>query len=376
LIKILNITEEGRGGGALYRIVDIAKALRGQVEFHIVCPIESDAFTAKLEQEKIPYTELKLHYITKSLSHLFWYALYFIPEVWQIIQLIKKQKPDLVYANGSWQIKGIIAAKLAGVKSLWHMNDMYQPKLMRIVFKIMSRWCQRYIYASHRTKDYYQEMTYKNKLTVYSVIPAPVDTSKFVSTQESLHRLDKFTGYKVLTIGYVNVNKGLETLIDAAQILSLEQPEIKVDFIIAGPVLPTRQGYKQTLDERIEKYGLSNIHFIGFQEDTASLINSCDVYLCSSIYESSPIAVWEALSCGQKVISTEVGDIQQIFDEYHCGWAIPIGDAKQMADAILYMINHPDQEEVRQKAAQTAREIFSLRVVAQRHLQFYNQLVS
>ena len=108
MIKILNITEEGRGGGALYRIVDIAKALCGQVEFHIVCPIESDAFTAKLEQEKIPYTELKLHYITKSLSHLFWYALYFIPEVWQIIQLIKKQKPDLVYANGSWQIKGII----------------------------------------------------------------------------------------------------------------------------------------------------------------------------------------------------------------------------------------------------------------------------
>jgi len=45
---------------------------------------------------------------------------------------------DIVHCNGAWQVKGIIAGKLAGAKVVWHLNDTRMPFFIKVVFSFLA----------------------------------------------------------------------------------------------------------------------------------------------------------------------------------------------------------------------------------------------
>lgn len=370
-LKVLNITEEGRGGGALYRIMDVAHELRDEVDTLVLHPQSSPQLQEKLESREIHGKAISLTSLSKQPIRLLLYALSWLPDVWRITRVIKNERPHIVYANGSWQMKGIVAAKWCGVPSVWHMNDMYQPRPVRWAYKLVARYASAIVYASERTRQYYEAIHSPASCQKTAIISAPVDVNRFTPDGDKVNLSD---GYKVLSVGYINANKGYEYLIKAAAHIKRNHPERKVAIYIIGPVLDSQEEYKRTLDDSILEHELDNIHFIGYQSNTAEWIRSVDAYVCSSVVESSPIAVWEALACGQYVISTDVGDVRTIFHDSECGKVVPVQDPAALGEAIINSITDKERDKLQHNARKAAISEMSLATIAQRHYTLYQNV--
>jgi len=254
-IKVLNITEEGRGGGAMYRIAMVANHSCEMIDSIVVVPRSASTYIQSLRQKKIPSRALRLHPLTKDIKGLLLYLFFFIPEIITLYQLIKREKPDVIHANGSWQYKGLISAKLAGVPSIWHMNDMWQPGIIKQMFKMLSWVPSAYVFASERTQQYYTSIAPKIADKVSDIIPAPVDITKF-----SFDRRGSENGkIHIANVGYINAHKGLETLIEVANAVG-----DLFQFHIYGPVLDSQTIYYKSLTELQERHGVTNITWHGF----------------------------------------------------------------------------------------------------------------
>ncbi len=372
-IKVLNITEEGRGGGPLKRIRQIAKGLQNEnIDTLVLFPKKNaDEFAELLTKDNVNFLQIPLHRLTKEKKTLLKYIFGFFFEVFNIKQIIKKQNIDIVHCNGAWQIKGIIASKLSHSRSIWHMNDTYQSKPIRLLFKMLGHWADGFIYASSKTKEYYQAINPKIKKLPSKIIQAPVDVNKFCPGSKK--ELLKSKNPKLISIGYVNNNKGFETLINAINIIAQSGQE--VSLYIVGTIFQSQQSYYQKLEKLIEKHQLNNISFLGYRSDVLDLLHSADLYVCSSDFEASPIAVWEALASGIPVVSTDVGDVKKIFNNNECGAVVPTNSPTKLADAVINLLKNPELADKYAKNGRiTAEKLFSTQASINNHKKFYQQI--
>ncbi len=378
-IKVLNITEEGRGGGPLKRIKDVAQKLMDQdIETTVLFPNkESDVFKASLEEASIPVIEMSMHRLTKTKGLLLVFLVTFIPEVIRLIQLIRKNKYDIILCNGSWQIKGVLAAKFSNAKSIWIQNDSYQPKIVARLFKFASKRADAFVFVSERTKEFYSSINPQilNKPNV--IIQSPVDIERFSPDlrKENTKTLSE-DGIKILSVGYINNNKGFDTLIRAIHEINNNTTE-KIHFYIAGPVFDNQQDYYDMLKHLQKELGVDNLTFLGMRKDIDILLNEVDIYVCSSDFEASPISVWEALSSALPVVSTNVGDVEKIFTENDCGIVVASKKPKQLSLAVLKLLQDNNlRTRYSKKARETALNLFSLEAVSKEYKKFYELIAN
>lgn len=375
-MKVLNITEEGRGGGPLNRIRNVASELDSKgINTTVLFPKnDSEKFRKSLERDGVKYKQLQLHRLTKAKKPLLLYLLTFFAEILSIKKVIKEESIDVLHANGSWQVKGIIAARLAGIKSVWHMNDSYQSGPVRLLFKVFGHWADGFIYASAKTMNYYQNINPKLTSKKGLLIQAPVDTIKFKPGDKN--GLLEGDGLKLISVGYVNANKGFETLLRSIIEIN-ENTDLQIDVFIVGTIFDSQKAYFKKLTDIIDENQITNVHFLGYRSDVKDLLHSADIFVCSSDFEASPIAVWEALASGIPVVSTNVGDVKEIFEANKCGLVTECQDHKGLAKAIVQMANDKSlQQTCKSNGRKVAEEYFSLDSVVKKHESIYKMTYS
>lgn len=368
MYKVLNISEEGRGGGAIGRMRIIANELKGKLKTIVVVPKGSNKYVQSLKDLDLDFREVVLHPMTTDLKGSILYLIFFIPEIISLARLISKEKPDIVHCNGSWQVKGVIAAKIIGVPSLWHMNDTYQWRFVEILFRLLSWLPTGYIYASERTMHYYLSLSKRiSRRPFSSVIVAPVDRKNI----RPLIRLRK-SPIRLLLIGYINIHKGIELLLKAAS----EFKDEEIQFDVVGPILSTRETYVNSLFVLQRELDVFNVSFLGYKSINTDLLSKYHYYICSSIREASPMAVWESLASGLPIISTDVGDVRRVIEKHNCGVISEEMTGVSLAQAIKTIINQTDDEyRIMSEGAVIASDAFDKKEVAKHYLRFYKEVI-
>lgn len=371
MYKVLMVSEEGRGGGPLGRIRMMAQELQNDMDITVVVPSSSEKYINRLKKEEIKFCTPNLNPLTTAPWGFIKYVFFFIPEIINLARLFSKLKPDVVHANGSWQFKGIIAAKLTGVRSIWHMNDTYQPRIVTRFFNLLAGFPDAYIYASKRTQEYYESISPKlKKCEQTKVIAAPVDRSYLISQARTTRRSKAI---RFLTVGYINKWKGIELTIAAAN----ELRDYDITFDVVGPILETRKIFANKLYKLIEELDVQTVSFLGYRKVDKTLFEEYDYYLCSSIKEASPMAVWESLSAGLPLVSTEVGDVAEIIRHHGCGVLSVDYNGASLAEAIKKILEVSDTEyHDMSKGALEASMFFDKEEVAKSYLSFYTQVIS
>ena len=135
-IKVANIIEEGRVGGPQKRIALVASKISKEIDTTVIIPKENSAeFQTLCKKLNVKYLISPLIPIKRDIFSMFSYLAFFPYEVFKLSRLLKKNNFDIAHiSGGSWQYKGALAAKLAKVKILWHLNDTYVPIFFRILF--------------------------------------------------------------------------------------------------------------------------------------------------------------------------------------------------------------------------------------------------
>ena len=97
-------------------------------------------------------------------------------------------------------------------------------------------------------------------------------------------------------------------------------------FVCVGP---GPDAYRQRLQALSEAAGLSGrMTFPGGCRDMPAAYNALDVFVSASLSEGSPNVLGEAMACGVRAITTDVGDAAWLMADY--GEVVPPGDEEAL----------------------------------------------
>lgn len=377
-LRVANIIEEGRLAGPQIRIAEVARHLLDWgIETTVVYPkLENERFKRKLGEYRIKNKELPLHRLTKDKKLFVKYSLFFFHELILLYRFLKKEQFDIVHCSGgSWQYKGVIAGKLAGSKTLWHLNDTSMPVFIRLLFKIIaSIFTDGLIVSGKQVNEYYVENLGLQNIPIFE-IQAPVDTDYFdphkIKAGDSLFQNK---GINIVTVGNVNPWKGFEYFIHMADMLNSSYKGL--NFYIVGPQFNSQKTYSAYLQRLKDKLQLDNLHFMGYCSDIRDILLSADIFVCSSIKEASPMSVWEAMSMGKPIVSTDVGDVPFFLKDGLSGFIVPAKDAKSIADKVKILIANPKlRKAFGEKTRGIARDYLDVKVIVKNHIDAYQKII-
>ncbi|HEX3646802.1 MAG TPA: glycosyltransferase [Pseudonocardiaceae bacterium] len=92
--------------------------------------------------------------------------------------------------------------------------------------------------------------------------------------------------------------------------------------------------------------------FTGERTDVPALLPAFDVFAMASRYEGLPTAVVEAMVAGVPVVATAVNAVTDVVVPGHTGLLVPPGRPASLADAVCYLLDHP---QVAQRYATSAK---------------------
>jgi glycosyltransferase involved in cell wall biosynthesis len=130
--------------------------------------------------------------------------------------------------------------------------------------------------------------------------------------------------------------KGQRELIEATAL----SPGVHV--ALAGADLEQGGAYRAMLEALARERGVSDrVHFLGFRDDAAAVLDQLDVLVLPSWIEGLPIVVLEAMAHAKPVIATPVGGIAELVADGETGLLVPPREPGQLAEAIRSLAADP-----------------------------------
>ncbi len=378
-LRVANIIEEGRLGGPQTRMVLVASSLKDKIDTTFIFPKKnSKDFQERCDAIGIKYSLFSFTSISRNWMNILKYLILFPFEIFMLSKFLKKNSFDIVHVSGgSRQFKGIIAAKIANIKVIWELNDTYAPALIRNIFFLLSNLATTFVFASKRTKEYYERLNARNQKSF--LIQSPVDLEIYNPAIEfSLEDFIKnFVNEKKIIIGTVaNVSpvKGLVFFLKVVKKLSSYSD--KIVFIVVGSVHNSQKKYYKDLLKIINQAGIKNFFFLGARSDVRPLLKAMHIYVCSSNNESSPLALWEAMSMKKAIVSTDVGDVRRFITDGINGFIVNQGDENSLIDNLKKLIDDPELRlSLGNSARKVAKEKLDLNICTKLHLKMYQTIV-
>ncbi|MFM9265953.1 glycosyltransferase family 4 protein [Tychonema sp. BBK16] len=115
----------------------------------------------------------------------------------------------------------------------------------------------------------------------------------------------------------------------------LARPDVHLVFAGDGPMFAEMQQLASDL-------GVQNqVHFLGSRRDVATLMRASVATLLASEQEGLPRSIMESLSLEIPVIATNIRGNQELL-ESGCGLLFDVGDIDGFAQAMAWMLDHPE----------------------------------
>jgi glycosyltransferase involved in cell wall biosynthesis len=91
----------------------------------------------------------------------------------------------------------------------------------------------------------------------------------------------------------------------------------------------------------------------GHRTDIPEALGAIDVLCISSLYEGTPLTLFEAMAAGRAVVSTAVDGCREVLEEGRTGLLVSPGEAAPLAEALLRVL---DDASLRSALGSAARE--------------------
>tara|TARA_X000000368_G_scaffold418995_1_gene421338 strand:+ start:672 stop:1796 length:1125 start_codon:yes stop_codon:yes gene_type:complete len=262
----------------------------------------------------------RLYFIIKSLLYIKFF--------------IEKNKIDLVYTNTSTLISPSIAAKLAGIPSIYHIHEIPNSNFIYVKFitAFLNNFAQDIICVSKSVYDFWDRKGLNiNKLKIiHNGFNFKKPKSKIIKNNKivftSVSRIIPYKGHLLLV-------KIFEMLIKKNNNIYLH---------IVGDTLPHYQKYLEKLKSDVKKRGLiNNINFLGFKNDVVSVLENSNFFIHTPISpDPFPTVIFEAIQSKTPVITNNLGGAYEILNNGKNGLIINNVSISDSAQMILDYINN------------------------------------
>lgn len=300
-----------------------------------VIPLADSALTAK----KDGLGWRSLFQLRASLSVLL--------QIWRVVQFARKMEIDLIHTNSlKADIIGGIAARVAGIPVVWHVRDRieadYLPRIVVRVFRFLSQNLPDFVIANSSATLASLHLNRKRKSAAVDANGRVVhDGCPVVSIKNESD--SSTTAVRIGLIGRISPWKGQDIFIKAAAMLKEKHPAAR--FEIIGAPLFSERAYEADLHRLCDELKVSDtVEFAGFVENVPSRIGELDIVVhASTTGEPFGQVIIEGMAEQKPVVATNGGGVPEIVQDGITGLLVPMGDALRMAEAIDYLLTHPDE---------------------------------
>jgi len=137
------------------------------------------------------------------------------------------------------------------------------------------------------------------------------------------------------TITRLMPSKGNQYLIDAAPKILQQYPLARIYIVGEGEL-------QQELEARATSLGLGErLVFSGFQRDVASVLSALNLVVFPSLWEGTPLTVFEALAMGKPIVATDADGLLDVLTNGQDAVVVPKANAGALADAVCKVIAQP-----------------------------------
>jgi glycosyltransferase involved in cell wall biosynthesis len=275
---------------------------------------------------------------------------------------------------------GGLAARLAGIRAVvWNIrSSRLEPAtekkstiwLAKVSGLLAHQLCGRIVTNSDDARRVHERMGYPSSL--FEVIPNGFDLGTFKpddATRASV-RTELALAPETVLIGMISrfhPGKGHDTFLSAAARLATHHRD--VHFVLAGDGVTSGNPALSRYVERPELRGRMSL--LGRRTDTPRLFAALDLSTLTSLYESFPNVVGEAMACAVPCIVTDVGDAATIVGD--TGLVIPVRDEDALLSAwsSLLALEPAARRSLGDRARARIAERYSLASVAARYVRLY-----
>lgn len=302
-------------------------------------------------------------------------------------KLIRDVKPDIIHTHSSKA--GIVARAAAWAERVpvvvhtvhgLPFHDR-QSALVHRAYVGMERWaakrCHHLVAITPAMVEAFEAKGIAGKER-FTVIPSGVDLKRFETPDDARFKAREKLGISadapaVALLARLDALKGHDDLLDILPRLTARFPGIQLLFIGDG-------WRREHVEQRIaEPQAAGRVRLLGFvpHDQVRDLLPAADVKVLPSYQEGQSRTLIEALLCGCGIVAYDVGGIPSICIDGQTGRLVPVGDKQALADAIVWMIEHPhERRAMTERGRQLVREKFSAEHMTMELEKLYQRLLT
>ncbi len=204
-------------------------------------------------------------------------------------------------------------------------------------------------------------------------IANPIDVDIFSKQDKTLSR-QKWgvpVDARVILFGAANINhtrKGIYYLIEALH--KIRETESDMNQVIQVVMF----GKSKDFDFKRIPFPVISLPIINSESDIAEIYSLADVFVLPSLEDNLPNMAMEALSCSTPVVAFDTGGVKDMVDHCENGYLAEYTSSGDLAKGILYVLR--DSGNLALNARAKILENFSYPIIAEKHIQLYNRLLT
>tara|TARA_B100000242_G_scaffold264097_1_gene211418 strand:+ start:3505 stop:4638 length:1134 start_codon:yes stop_codon:yes gene_type:complete len=358
-----------------HRLPIALEAKRKGYEVHIATKISS------LTCEKILVNHgLQVHNLSFDRSGKSFWNLNYV--FLQILLLLFKIKPDILHLVTIQPILlGGIAARLIGTKKIiFAISGLGHTFLSKNLTSLLRRFFIVFLYRL--------ALKHRNRFVIFQNPHDLELISKECSLSNSEVAIIYGSGVNLNKFIYSELPKGIPVVLMASRLLEskgvyefikaseiLKQKGFKVKFQLAGK--PDKSNPLAISESEIKNWVQDGIiEYLGFKDKMEKIIPNAHIVVLPSYYpEGLPKILCEAAACGRAIITTNQPGCKIAIQEGQTGLLIKAKQEKELAKAIIKLI---ENKELLYKMSLSARiraeNFFNIDLIVKKHIEIYQHL--
>lgn len=262
-----------------------------------------------------------------------------------MLKVLRDKNADLVHLHGYGATTfGRLCAWRMGIPAILHehANHTDTPWFQKIADKILAPQTDLAIAVSESTGEFTTRarmMPAERTKVVY--LGAPLDEFARPRSADEIAAAKQSLGIAPGTIALGTItrlmpSKGNQYLIEAAPKVLARHPNARFFVVGEGELQPALEAQARALnlDDKLV--------FAGFTRDVAAALSALDLVVFPSLWEGTPLTMFEALAMGKPIVATDADGLLDVLTDGRDALVVPKASAERLADAMCRLVEQPE----------------------------------
>jgi glycosyltransferase involved in cell wall biosynthesis len=294
-----------------------------------------------------------------------------------MLRVIDAQRIDVLHLHGYGATTfGRLAGALRRLPTIVHehANLTDTPWFQKVADRILEPFTDIALAVSKSTADFVigaRQIPASKVKVVYLGVPLEEFSRERTPAEiaEARRELGIRDGeFAVGTITRLHDSKGNSYLIDAAARVVAARPAARFFLVGEGPLLEDLKQQAETL-----RLG-DRFVFAGFRRDAARTLAAFDLSVFPSLWEGTPLTVFEALAAGKAIVATDADGLVDVLTHDEDAVIVPKRNVAALADAIVSAMDRPDMRSRLSAAARRTSRRYDIGLFVRKMERLYGLL--